>query len=93
VKATIRFDRLDDTAAVYTLTRHDGTTEEIRQPFTLQPAHYDDNDQPIWQWNANPERPTLWPSFDHRTKDGIRVHLFLRAGEIALCPDATVVLA
>ena len=90
MKPTIRFDRLDADAAVYTLTRADGTTEEIRQPFSTQPAHYGANNQPIWFWDGNITYPTLAPSFHHTTADGLIVHLFLVRGAIVLAPDSTV---
>ena len=88
MKPTIRFDHLDQDAAVYTLTRADGSTEEIRQPYTRAAPHYR-NGEPVWQWDGNAEAPTLTPSF-HHTTGGIVVHLWLTMGAIHFCADSDV---
>ena len=85
---TIRFDRLDPDAAVYTLTHADGTAEELRQPYTRAAPHYRDG-EPVWQWDGNTVAPTLTPSF-HHTTGGIVVHLWLTMGAIHFCADSDV---
>lgn len=85
----IRLTRFESNRAVYTLTRDDGTTETIEQRCWPFSPGYPDG-RPTWQWNGSLTAPTLTPSFDHRTPDGIRVHLWLTRGEVCLCADSDV---
>jgi hypothetical protein len=50
------------------------------------------NGQHVWSWDGNREAPTLTPSYlCEGGPFAARVHLFLVAGKIRLCPDSTVV--
>lgn len=64
------------------------------------PEDIADDKANLWGWDGNREAPTLTPSFlaQERNKKGeiirpYRMHSFLRAGQIDLCGDSTVVLA
>jgi hypothetical protein len=71
---------------VYRLTV-DGKEVRVKQPFRRGPPHYAAG-EPVWGWDGG-EPVTLMPSFDCAA-DGWRLHCFLVAGKIRLCPDSTV---
>lgn len=47
----------------------------------------------VWGWDGNLEAPTLTPSYLAHEEREYRMHSFLRAGQLDLCGDSTVVLA
>lgn len=47
----------------------------------------------VWGWDGNEATPTLTPSYLAFEEREYRMHSFLRAGQLELCGDSTVVLA
>jgi len=46
----------------------------------------------VWGWDGNREAPSITPSFLAREGRPYVMHSFLRAGQLELCADSTVIL-